>query len=384
MNKALLGKKSLLLVFGNLKFHGNIDDKTSEELAMALNNWVDFADLEPTPELEKQLQDILFPEFKAIISHNEVVKEVVKLANHDDFCLIQGRMYYKEIGVSIPLKLAELFQELINDGNFAELNRWINFWKWLSLHKSEDVRKDLYSYVLDKKLPVLPSGLLLKYRRIKSVSGQVKEEIDFQNWIIETYLKVRKSKKSTSIPVYEKNGKYNLRFGNIKGVLKELYTRQIIQSNVKYTDNYSQTLDYRVGIENRMPMSQVCKDKSVQAGPGFHSGGKGFGFDGFGDVPCLVIVNPMDVGCIFTNDYGKSRECAFTIVAILKNDLDWIADQKLLDAIEENTEFHVNRVNQLIKDADFTDINPQPALKLKEFKDTSNLSTYFTISQILK
>jgi hypothetical protein len=153
---------------------------------------------------------------------------------------------------------------------------------------------------------------------------------------------LRGRKKSTNIPVYKNEEGYNLKEGAPIGNLKILFHTP---QDVYYTDNYTKLERYYIGVENRMSRDGVDLDKRNTCSTGYHSGGAGFAYKGFGDTPVAVVLNPKDVIVVYENSYGKCRSSAFTVVGVLKEDAQWANDKDILEEIENVsrntfTDFH--------------------------------------------
>lgn len=267
-----------------------------------------------------------------------------------------GSIYYKNIKVSIPKVLADKFLVAGEE----EFERLIKFWGWLSLNPNPKSRENLYNWIEKNDVQLTNGGLMIHFRRVVNLNK--KQRTDLSLFVEYTYNKLRKQKKSTNISVYrnEDNLGLNLKKGLYIGNLKEMCAN-VVKEEHCFTDNYSRCWDYRISKESRMDRSQGSEDDSVQCGPGFHSGSKDYGFNGFGDTPIATLINPMDVLAV---PRGSTilRACAHTPVAVLNQDCEWIDDPQVHERIDECYDAAIDRLETLLEQADFEDFKKHEVL----------------------
>ena len=248
-----------VLQFRNLKVRGEMvtDDQAQRLDEILLNPLV-----QEDEETELEIKKILVPELEEKLAHNEQVKETVSvILTHPDFYEMDGKLYHSKVKLSIPMVLAVKMKE--NFDNPEELNKLINFWCWVSLNPDAESRENIYQWVKKQNIPILPSGLILTFRRVVKVNG-----VDYAltEYVNETYLKLRKSKKSTTVNVYKNEEGYNLKEGDFVGVLKDLFNAP--QEEVYYTSNHDKTVKYYIGQEVRMAREKVNPNKSNSCSTG--------------------------------------------------------------------------------------------------------------------
>ncbi len=361
------------LMFRNLKVRGEMvtDDQAQRLDEILLNSFKE------DEETELKIKKILVPELEEKLAHNEQVKETVNvILSHPDFYEMDGKLYHSKVKLSIPMVLAVKMKE--NFDNPEELNKLINFWCWVSLNPDAESRENIYQWVKKQNIPILPSGLILTFRRVVKVEGV---DYTLTEYVNETYLKLRKSKKSTTVNVYKNDESYNLKEGDLVGVLKDIYNTP--QEEVYYTSNHDKTVKYYIGQEVRMSRENVDSDKNNECSTGYHSAGPGFAYRGFGDTPVAVTLNPADVLVVYENNFGKARSSAFTIVGVLKEDAEWAEDKEMLEVIEENTQYHIDRMNKLIAAYNPNDTIQQQLYVSQEGLDVNQLPGFFEIKSIL-
>lgn len=72
-----------------------------------------------------------------------------------------------------------------------------------------------------------------------------------------------------------------------------------------------------------------------------------------------------------------------TIVGVLKEDAEWAEDKEMLAVIEENTQYHIDRMNKLIADYNPDDTIQQQLYVNEEGLDVNQLPSFFEIKNIL-
>lgn len=280
-----------------------------------------------------------------------------------------GSLYYKNIKVSIPKVLADKF--IVAEGE--EFNRLIRFWGWLSLNPNPKTREELYNWIEQHGIQLTNGGLMILYRRVIAVWNlpEYRSE-EFRNFIDNTYNKLRRHKKSTNVPVWEcLYNKSNYCIGNYGseltqpayvGNLKELYVTLNGEPIIThYTDAHTKTKIYKIGEEAREPRKEGDENSNVSCSKGLHMSHKNFSFNGFGDTPIAVVVNPCDVLAVPDNG-DKIRSCAFTPVAVLNEDAEWADDPEVHKRIDACYDAAVDRLEQLLSEAEFEDFKKHEVL----------------------
>lgn len=191
----------------------------------------------------------------------EVVKsnQTYETLEHDNFYLQDGKMYRKGIPLSIPMFLANSIRDAIINGDTETLNKLEKFWAWCSRMKSAESREGFYDFIEKNNLIITPQGFVVGFRKVRSVGKHSQELIDF---VVNTYAKQKKHKKSTTISVYLDDDKYNTQEGEKVGILSELYkdiTDGKLACYESVTANHltGKTEKYYIGKETRLPDDQV-------------------------------------------------------------------------------------------------------------------------------
>lgn len=275
----------------------------------------------------------------------------------DGFWEENGSIYYKGIKVSIPKVLAEKLLQ----ANDEEFDRLIKFWGWLSLNPNPRTRENLYGWVEKNGIQLTNGGLMILYRRVYRVTP---EQTELGNFVKETYEKLRRQKKSTNVDVYkiyEDNipSGYSLKDGLYMGNLKQLYLELDKQLNV-FTDAHTRKERYEIGKESRMPRDKG-DESDASCSRGYHLASERYNFSGFGDTPIVAVVNPVDI-FNSVDDYTKIRTAAFTPVAVLNEDCEWINDPEVHKRIDACYDAGVDRLESLLYEAEFEDFKKHEVL----------------------
>ena len=306
------------------------------------------------PQLEEQLQAVEEAHKKNAFWNN---------FNDDRFYLKEGKLYHRDIPLSIPRVLADTIQALILEGDEEELSKLEKFWMWSSLIRNAQSRESLYPFILRQKIQLTDGGEMLTYRRVVSTEKSNAELVKF---VTQTYLKKRVAKKSTDVTVWgdkqnshlhtisdkDTSGWQDLTDPYEVGNLKELYHNLQQMDGNTFTDNYTKQEVYRIGVEYQMPWNEADWNTANTCSRGIHSSGADFAYSGFGDTPILCIVNPSHVVACVESSY-KMRSYAFTPIAVLNDDCEWQDEKEIHKVISEQYQAKLDRLYQDIKTMNF-------------------------------
>ena len=282
------------------------------------------------------------------------------LLKREGFWEEDGSVYYKNIKVSIPQVLAIKMLEADEE----EFNRLIKFWGWLSLNPNPCTRENLYGWVEKNGIQLTEGGLMILYRRVVSLNPKDTKDTKLSMFVKDTYEKLRKQKKSTNVDVYQEEGDYYISRlaclpNEFHGNLKQLYLELDISLEV-FTDAHTGKERYEIGKESRMPRDKG--DESADScSRGYHLASERYNFSGFGDTPIVAIVNPADIFNA-VDDFTKIRTAAFTPVAVLNSDCEWINDPEVHNRIDACYDVAVERLETLLNEASFEDFKKHEVL----------------------
>lgn len=245
----ILTPKNLIVMFGEVTATmstENLDTNAIEQFFLSKP--------EETEENTQKLLSLITPVIKEKVEKNNIIKEVLSY-EMEDFYLKDNQLFLEGVNTPIPLNLATAIQTAHKEDKerFVALK---NFWCWVVQNPDIESREDAFKWVTKAKVPILPSGLILTFRRVVKVENQ---DTALSEFISETFLKLRKQKKGTNVNVTFKGKSYNLK--------SEYYKIMEGKSNY-YTDDLTRKQKYFIGKENRMPREAVCSNRNACAAQG--------------------------------------------------------------------------------------------------------------------
>ena len=315
----------------------------------------------------------------------------------DDFYTEGNTVYLSGTNRSLPDLLVKKFIKIITkvDKVFSEesLQEKLNkdeeylshkkFFMWCCLNPNARSAEDLYGFLEKHNMKIDRHGNFYAYRRVKTVGNDSKELVDF---ISNAYNKIKavwkKSPKKFRVITIPDSNKYELKQSDFNvedteyvclGDLEYLYLNLPNMSENKYTDAHTGKMDYRVGQIASIPRDEGDDDNTVNCGKGLHICSSEYDYSGFGDVPVLAIVNPMDVLAAPINEVSKLRTSRWFFAMTLPENEKYILDEEDFNVLElgdiynekcfEDIEEHVkNGFTEEVKRHTFT----LPTLSSKE------------------
>ena len=321
----------------------------------------------------------------------------------DDFYTEGNTVYLSGTNRSLPDLLVKKFIEIITrvDKVFSEesLQDALNndeeylshkkFFMWCCLNPNARSAEDLYGFLEKHNMKIDRHGNFYAYRRVKTVGNDNKELVDF---ISNTYNKIKavwkKSPKKFKVVTVPDSKKYELKQSDFNventeyiclGDLEYLYLNLPNMKENRYTDAHTGKMDYRVGQIASIPRDEGDDDNTVNCGKGLHICSSEYDYSGFGDVPVLAIVNPMDVLAAPINEVSKLRTSRWFFAMTLPENEKYILDERDFNVLElgdifnekcfEDIEEHVkNGFTEEVKRHTFT----LPTLSSKELSTIIN------------
>lgn len=119
--------------------------------------------------------------------------------------------------------------------------------------------------------------------------------------------------------------------GTIIGNLDTLYLDLPNMTENRYTDAHTRTMDYRVGEIASIPRDKCDNNNNVSCSMGLHAASKKYNYNGFGDTPILMIINPMDAVAVPLGEVGKLRVSRFFFAMTLNEEDGYILDDEDFD-----------------------------------------------------
>ena len=315
----------------------------------------------------------------------------------DDFYTEGNTVYLSGTNRSLPELLVKKFIEIITrvDKVFSEesLQEKLNkdeeyishkkFFMWCCLNPNAQSAEDLYGFLEKHNMKIDRHGNFYAYRRVKTVGNDSKELVDF---ISNAYNKIKavwkKSPKKFKVVTVPDSKEFKLKEWDFNventeyvclGDLEYLYLNLPNMKENRYTDAHTGKMDYRVGQIASIPRDEGDDDNTVNCGKGLHICSSEYDYSGFGDVPVLAIVNPMDVLAAPVNEVSKLRTSRWFFAMTLPENEKYILDEEDFNVLElgdifnekcfEDIEEHVkNGFTEEVKRHTFT----LPTLSSKE------------------
>jgi hypothetical protein len=232
MKKFFLNKNNIIVVFGNVAISDTLHNPLFDNTEF-VTNMMRFMNMEETSENEEALKAYLLPLINSdfqLAQQNEVRKEQLMNVEGGIFEVKNSALYVKGIDISLPNSMITKFSEILDKNDPKLLNKYINFWKWLSLNPDAESREDMINWVTSQNLPILDSGLIMTFRRVLRVKGQNYDHIEFVTNLIN---KLRSDKKSTNVNYY----------GFTQDELRSFFQRYIDFVYPDYLDYYKTELE---------------------------------------------------------------------------------------------------------------------------------------------
>jgi len=342
-------------------------------------------------EDEATIRQLLVPELcaeeKKFVAKKHAIETIEEMVNKLPHIFEKrgNALYRTSIDLSIPeglaLEFVQTYDAFLTAGTdgildfeeTAPFQALDNFWMWCALNPNPESREDLFRFLTLHEMKITNQGMFLAYRRVVSTNNSNRDK-DLISFISNKYVQVKtKWKKNPShYEVHELNNVFELRHVDMNsdveityiGNLQDLYLDLPNMTQSQFTDAHTHSMDYRIGMEARIPRYEGNQSNQVTCSKGLHVASKAYNYSGFGDTAIMVAVNPMDVLAVPHGEDGKLRTCAFTPVAvleigeenqILQEDID-VSDllfahydeqvDNLRDMVENNTayELHVNHI----------------------------------------
>lgn len=302
-----------------------------------------------------------------------VTDNLQAIRNSWDFTVVDNKVYLQDVDLEMPAVVVGSFIELLerlekeeeHTTGWDELTNQYEalkmFWYWTALNPIESARNDLFNFVRKNEITITNNGLLMMYRRIVSVasSNTNKELVKF---ITDSYLKVKKWKKSAKNYSIVKNGDEYMIINKPKvrktkkvkvvGNLAVLYRNlDQFQGDKTYTDGHTKKKDIKIGSIYKEDEDKIDLDNKKDCSNGLHVGSKTFGFQGFGDVGVLCLVNPMYVRSVPVSDTNKMRVSEMFIVGEMELDeySENVESQQVADYSDEYCTSTVDVLKQAVK-----------------------------------
>lgn len=219
--------------------------------------------------------------------------------------------------ISIPKDIICEILKAEEFGNQTEINKWINFWTFVSMNPNEAVRDNIFWFLKKWGIQITNSGLIRAYRNVDIYQeANKKYTTKFIKETINTYYKEKYINGEDPSTILDKEGKS-----------LEFYYNDIMNEGNDtpiYTDHHSRTFRIKLGKPVRMPREEADQDSTISCSRGLHCASAGWlERNYYGSVGLEVLVNPAQVVAIpVIDDYGKLRCCEYFPIAIVDFDTE--------------------------------------------------------------
>jgi len=386
-------------------FEGYVSPEKVEKLKTATTEEI-IALLTP-PKEEKTEENSIEKEEKEIVSNFLDIFDGV-----DDFEVIGNSLFFKNIhSVEIPSLIVARFVELIEKISYykeqffddhaafetedtlqltsleQEYQSLKAFTLKLLLNPLQESREDCLTYVRNFNIKLTTTGNMIMYRRIVAKNDDNKDLVEF---VSKQYLKIKSWKKSpknywvniqretenTLMLVEDKIHELNL--DGCLGNLAELYNNLSELQENRYTDDYTNSYDIRIGSTYKIREEDININRSGSCGGALHvADGKKFNYSGFGNTPVVCLISPQHVYKLDSGCSGKIGVKQMFIAAVTTQDEEGnyedIDNQDLVNFDELYHNESIEELTEALKTKSLEVTSVSTAISEVSLKDVQNI-----------
>lgn len=182
-----------------------------------------------------------------------------------------GFVYLKGFSTPIHQSLVDaIIDAKENVESSYSFDSLVLFTKWLMLNPDKHIRDSLFGWIKTSKLAITSEGNIISYRNVVTTNKGVNNKLN--DFITESYLKIKKAKKSTSkvVAILDVDGEPFLEEATTDYNLRVQYEEVINNSSTKtiYTDNHTKTMHIELGVPVSMPRKDCSNDNSASCSRG--------------------------------------------------------------------------------------------------------------------
>lgn len=244
-----------------------------------------------------------------------------------------GLCYLKGFRLPMPAILVEsLLNAKYNPNSPFTVDSLMNFWRWCLLNPNPEARTDLFKWFSTGKFSITSLGMIIAYRYVDiKHEGTNPELIDF---VTTNFLKLKRQKKGPGNYVVvldsgtsEDDGTYKLckegttghweTVGNLVDLYNSITSTTNGQTTI-FTDHHTRTMEIVIGKPVSIPRSECDENRNARCSSGLHFMSRNYGK--YGEVPMLILINPMNVVAFPSYDHTKGRCCEYLPVGIAEMD----------------------------------------------------------------
>lgn len=316
------------------------------------------------------------PESQIEKREQEIVSNYLDIFNGiEDFEVVDKQVFLKGIkSISIPPAVVAAFIDTLTNKDEERYNSLLMFtYKLLTSPRQESIEQVL-NFCRHNDIRLSKRGNLIAYRRVVKLNeSTMPNNPELVRFVKESVEKVKKAKKGirnyqvyssddfTGFKIIEANqisqDKFQERNHTVIGNLYELYNNvdNMVDTVQMYTSWHSPG-KYTFAIGDIY--NSEDGDIDVNAG-NCHSGGLHFAacsynYDGYGDTPVVVLINPAKTITIPTSEIAKGRTTEMKLACLNPNERGVHIDYSLIEkADEEYDEFTREELAQAISEKSF-------------------------------
>lgn len=392
-----LNNKEITVVFSNGNvLSGNVEREIYEKIKNCDNELLIITLLTP----EKKVEEVKGNDFD--IDVQSIITPLVNiLSKNENFEVDNGKVYLKGIkSLEIPtiivsefIRLSENLEAVsVDNSNLDKINLYeeefnslLMFTSWLLMNPIESARQDCLTFVKKNNIPITSNGMLVTFRRVVSTGIQDKKLIKF---ISESYFKIKKWKKSVNnYKIVAISDDYELKKLDFNventdyiclGNLNLLYNSLSERNENTFTDSHTKKKVIKLGEIYKEDEDKINLDNSVACGAGLHSGSWTFGFDGFGDISIICLINPSKVRSVPKVETNKLRSSELFPVAIIdfEDYKEYVNSDDILNMSELYCNESIDELNHSLKSKSFDSISCQdnyPSIAITDLVNITKL-----------
>lgn len=267
-----------------------------------------------------------------------------------------GDVFYRHgIKLSVPdVLLSEYTKALLND-DFEEIDRLDMFWYRCALCPVEHARQDLFTFLKDSGLEVLPNGVFLAVRKVIDRSNDLREFLADAIHLV----KVKWKQKLSNIEVYYVEGQFELFDTQNKNKPKGDFVNNLLTlyNNAEnyqfFTDRWTKKMAIQIGTAVKLDRKDCDSRRNVTCSKGLHFANLEF-YDvacGYGDTFILVAIDPRNLVSVpISYDGLKGRCCEYMPLAVVQ-EVDGELVYNREEILELASQYGVQSINELFIEA---------------------------------
>lgn len=252
-----------------------------------------------------------------------------------------GDIVLKGTNTPMPHNLLEFMFEYLDKD--YDIMPFVRFWQLCMINPNEQARDDFFRYIKEYGITITDHGYVVLYKAVNKKAGS--GLIDFSEFVSESYLKIKRMKKSPANydvyvvldefarfvrcelsshngnPPVVKDYETAEKWDNLETTFKRLTSLDKDRQTTYmpwHSGDYGQEI--KLGVPVTMPREKCDPDINIGCSYGLHVGSfdyvKTFG-DGLSTI-LAVLVNPSNIVALPTHDNSKIRTCEYYPYAVIE------------------------------------------------------------------